>query len=981
MANLRIDSGCFRHLGLALLMGTLIYGGSLLSGQPPTAPQPQETVVEVRITGNQAMTKSEILKHVRTRAGRALSSETIEEDVRRLSRTRLFVTVKPYTQKVPGGRIVVYDVVERPVLKEVVYWGNSQIKSKVLRKETDLKPGDAADPFSVKEAQQTIEAFYHSKGFSRAHVTIVEGNEPGDRRAVFMINEAGKQRIFETRFVGNSIASDGRLKTQIKSKPGILWYFKGMLNQGELEEDVNRLTAYYRSLGYFKAKVGHPIVEFNDARTWASVTFVINEGPRYKIRNVSFVGNENFSDAQLASHLKLEGNQYFDQAAMSRDELAIRDEYGSIGYAFVEANARLRFPEEPGELDLVYEINEGARFRIGRIEVKIEGDYPHTKTTTVLNRLSFKPGDILNVRQLRASERRLRSSGLFEIDMARGVAPKVVFSPPEFDDAQEQIARPPRGGPTVRGQSPDLVPCGGYQYIRSPQSRPGDRRIDLVLPCRRVPPPQPSHGIQNAPQQPGGYDGTTLGPPSGAWQTPAPRQVPLDVPREDNTTSYFSLPTWDGQPVVVRGQYSSDRGWSVPQPTLPNQPSQPPLANQPGPADPPYARMAAAPTLPNGLPILGDPSIYRDPNVPPSGDPLQALDVDILLNETQTGRLMFGMGVNSDAGLVGSIVIDERNFDLFRPARSFEDVRNHSAFRGGGQRFRIELVPGTELQRYMFNFQDPYLFDTDVSFGLSGFYYNRRYLEYDEERLGGQISLGYQFTHDLTGSFAFRAMNVTIFNPAFPAVPEIAEVEGKNGLFGFKFQLAHDTRDSTFLATEGHLIQMSAEQVIGTFDYPRAEIDVRQYFLIHERPDTSGRHVLSLSARAAYTGSNTPIYEHYYAGGFSTIRGFDFRGASPRDPATGMLVGGEFMLLASAQYMFPLTADDNLRAVVFCDTGTVQPTIDNWSDKYRIAPGFGLRISVAAMGPAPIALDFAFPISSEITDREEIFSFFVGFNH
>ena len=61
------------------------------------------------------------------------------------------------------------------------------------------------------------------------------------------------------------------------------------------------------------------------------------------------------------------------------------------------------------------------------------------------------------------------------------------------------------------------------------------------------------------------------------------------------------------------------------------------------------------------------------------------------------------------------------------------------------------------------------------------------------------------------------------------------------------------------------------------------------------------------------------------------------------------------------------------------DTGVVQPTVDNWRDRYRVAPGVGLRITVPGMGPAPIALDFAFPISEEQGDDTEVFSFFIGF--
>ncbi len=230
------------------------------------------------------------------------------------------------------------------------------------------------------------------------------------------------------------------------------------------------------------------------------------------------------------------------------------------------------------------------------------------------------------------------------------------------------------------------------------------------------------------------------------------------------------------------------------------------------------------------------------------------------------------------------------------------------------------------------------------------------------------MALGYQFTPDLSGTLAYRGAKINITTPIDPLLPDLAEVTGRNlALHQFSATLTHDKRDNAFMATEGHLIELSISQVLGSFDYPQASVDLRKYFTLYERPDGSGRHVLSLASRAGYTGDNTPIYDRFYAGGFSTIRGFQFRGVSPAvfGPSIGqdVMVGGDFMLLASAEYLFPITADDMLRGVVFCDTGTVEPKINNWNNNYRVAPGFGLRIVVPAMGPAPIALDFAFPIA------------------
>jgi outer membrane protein insertion porin family len=358
-------------------------------------------------------------------------------------------------------------------------------------------------------------------------------------------------------------------------------------------------------------------------------------------------------------------------------------------------------------------------------------------------------------------------------------------------------------------------------------------------------------------------------------------------------------------------------------------------------------------------------------------EPVRTIPFDIIVDEAQTGRFLFGVAVNSEAGLMGSIILDEQNFDWTKFPRSWEDIRNATAFRGAGQRLRIEAVPGTRYQRYIVNFTEPYLLDSQISLMLSGFFYDRRFREWDEERLGGRVGFGYQFTPDLSGTFAFRGMKVNVHDPVEPTPPELAEAVGDSALYGFRVALAHDTRDSAMLATEGHLVELSFEQVTGSYDYPRGEIDVRQYFTMHQRPDGSGRHVLGLNARVAVTGSDTPIYDHYFAGGFSTLRGFEFRSASPR--TGGVVVGGEFMMLASAEYVFPITADDMLRGVVFCDTGTVERTINDWASEYRVAPGLGLRINIPAMGPAPIALDFAFPVSLDGQDEVQNFSFFVGF--
>ena len=86
----------------------------------------------------------------------------------------------------------------------------------------------------------------------------------------------------------------------------------------------------------------------------------------------------------------------------------------------------------------------------------------------------------------------------------------------------------------------------------------------------------------------------------------------------------------------------------------------------------------------------------------------------------------------------------------------------------------------------MVTFQEPYMFGTQVSMGLSGYYYNRIYNEYTDQRLGGRVGFGYQFTPALSGGIAYRGAKINITNPIDPALPDLAEVIGRDlAMHGF----------------------------------------------------------------------------------------------------------------------------------------------------------------------------------------------------
>ncbi|MCA9238245.1 MAG: BamA/TamA family outer membrane protein, partial [Planctomycetales bacterium] len=524
--------------------------------------------------------------------------------------------------------------------------------------------------------------------------------------------------------------------------------------------------------------------------------------------------------------------------------------------------------------------------------------------------------------------------------------PAAAVAPPA-GNAYSQFAAPAQYAAT---------PYGGNQYAASPYAA-----------APRATQPTAAPGYQAAPQ----YQPLQLA------RTDPYQTVRGQSPAPAGSNAYAALPTGGATQPAYAGTY----GGQTVQPTNPASAPIRDAAVQPtqysSQIQPPAGSIAPTPLSPMGA--LPGYVLFPDGRYGPVGEPYddQAVDIFIDAAETQTGRLQMGFGVNSDAGVVGNFVVDERNFDWRQWPTSFEDFRNGQAFRGDGQRFRLEASPGSQVNRYLASFQDPYFLDRPIMLGLSGSFFDRRYSDWDEQRLGGRISLGYQWVErDLSASLTYRGENVNIRNISNPNVADLEDVVGDNVIHGFGVTVINDTRDSSFLPTRGYYVQLSGEQVIGSYIYPRATAEMRKYWRLTERPDHSGAQVLSFSTNVGWTGGNTPIFERFYAGGFATFRGFNFRGASP--VRENVEVGGGFQWLNSVQYLFPLTADDMLHGVAFCDFGTVEEnvTIKN----FRVAPGVGLRITVPAMGPAPIALDFAWAVSRADTDDPQVFSFSIGFS-
>ncbi len=464
--------------------------GSGLSQRPADG----KIVADIQIVGNQGVAKQEIQGEIRTRVGQRFDSLQAQRDVRSLILTKKFFDVKVKTRSgpQPDSVVVIYEVFEFPKINYIHFIGNEDVSSRTLRRKIPIKKDDPLDPGAIEQAREKLEKYYKENGYNKVQVELREGFNRTDKGAVFFIHEGPKQVVWTVEFVGNTFISDGRLRQQIESAPSRFKYIPFMnrsyVDRQKLAEDDNRLTSYYRGFGYMLARVGHE-VDFKPNGSTAHVRYVIDEGPRFRVRSVSFNGNHLFGDNQFEPLVKLKPGQHFDLATMQKDVQSLTDAYGSVGFILADIQPSPRILEAAPEVDLVYDIKEGDRYRVGRINVKIAGDSTHTRRTVALNRLSIRPGDIVDIRKVRDSERRIRASGLFLSDPTRGVRPKIVFREIDGDEA---IAERSHGGSVYRGQSPDGDDGGAG-------GGDGEEVIEIFVYRERPAVPVPQHSLWRQP--------------------------------------------------------------------------------------------------------------------------------------------------------------------------------------------------------------------------------------------------------------------------------------------------------------------------------------------------------------------------------------------------------------------------------------------------------------------------------------------------
>ncbi|MBI4368052.1 MAG: outer membrane protein assembly factor BamA [Candidatus Omnitrophica bacterium] len=335
-------------------------------------------------------------------------------------------------------------------------------------------------------------------------------------------------------------------------------------------------------------------------------------------------------------------------------------------------------------------------------------------------------------------------------------------------------------------------------------------------------------------------------------------------------------------------------------------------------------------------------------------------DIVFKVKEKRTGELSFGAGISSIDQFVGFAEIAQRNFDLM----------NWPRLTGGGQNIALRGRWGTITRDFSFNFDEPYLFNKPISFGLDVYDVRteNRNVDFREERLGIGTTFSKAFTDFIRAGFGYKIEQVDLDEISSDASPDVVLFSGKTFLSRLKTFLSRDTRDNVFFPTKGWVAGVSGE-LIGTFlggdeDYYIFQANATKYWSFGEEH----KHVIEGRVRAGVTddlgSEQVPVFDRFFAGGFGTVRGYNFRRVGPIEG--GSAIGGNTMLILNLEYTFPIPYLENFKGAVFIDAGDIEG--DSYKldfGEFRVSIGPGIKINTPL---GPIAFYYGLPIMNRDTE-------------
>jgi outer membrane protein insertion porin family len=392
---------------------------------PVAAPQPARVIQSLAVSGNQRLETDTVLSYMKLRVGQTYDVEQLDQALKDLLATELFADVQ--IRGADTGNIVV-QVRENPVINRIVLEGNKRLKEDKINPEIKLAPRQIFTRSKARADVARIIELYRRQGRFAATVEpkIVQ-LEQNRVDVVFEINEGPQSRIRQINIIGNEAFGDGELRGQLATKRASFLSFLSsgaVYDPDRLAYDQQKLKQFYLTQGYADFRVVSAVAELTPDRRDFIITFVVEEGERYKFGDVKVESSiRDFKGAGLTKVLPMHKGDWYNAKLVEDTITSLNEAAGLFGYAFADVEPDFQRDKEHLTMSVTFNVAETPRVYVERIN--INGN-KLTRDKVIRREFRVAEGDPFNSIRVKRSRDRIQSLGYFqdnlEIEQTQGTA-------------------------------------------------------------------------------------------------------------------------------------------------------------------------------------------------------------------------------------------------------------------------------------------------------------------------------------------------------------------------------------------------------------------------------------------------------------------------------------------------------------------------------------------------------------------------------
>lgn len=383
-----------------------------------------DTVQSIQVTGNKRIESETVISNLPMKVGDQFDDSQMNQALKDLFATGYFADVQIHRQE----NALLVEVTENSLINRISCEGNSKLKDDKLLEEIQLRPREVLSRTKIQAAQQRILEIYRRMGrFDATVEPKVIRLEENRVDLVFEINEGEVTYVRKINFIGNKHFNSSKLEEQLFTKRARwfrLWASDDTFDPDRFTADQQNLQQYYYDMGYPDFRLISAVAELSPDHKDFYLTFTIDEGELYTFGKVEVVSHlKQVNAEELKSYVDISTGDTFSRKQIERNVNNLNNHVGNYGYAFADIQPKIEKNREKKTVDLTFEVKEGPRVYVERVDV-VGND--RTRDEVIRRELNILEGDAYNSTKIKKAEKNLKDLGYFkksEVITEQGTAP------------------------------------------------------------------------------------------------------------------------------------------------------------------------------------------------------------------------------------------------------------------------------------------------------------------------------------------------------------------------------------------------------------------------------------------------------------------------------------------------------------------------------------------------------------------------------